>query len=134
MLKANAKNLLAAFPSLGRIGARQLADDLADGLSRGNRSVEEALAKADKAIGGFGVEAIRGEEFRRGFWTDSAAHYVNMGDTYANTVLYDVGRDTFYVTTYGDWVEARERGGMRFAGLGGSFGCRGKGSISGCGR
>lgn len=131
LLAANTKNLAAAFPELPRADVKRLADMIKHAGS--HRSVDEALNMADTLLNGHGIEAIRGGSNRGGYYMDIEALYVNMGDAYANTVLYDVARDKFYVTTYGDWVEARERGGLRLAGLG-SFGCGGRGSLASCGK
>lgn len=60
------------------------------------------------ALGGHGVEAIRGRNFDRGYWADIVALYVNMGDTYALTFVYDVELEKLFVTSWGDWVEAYE--------------------------
>jgi hypothetical protein len=37
---------------------------------------------------------------------DSAALYVNTGDAYDETVLFDVPMWRFYLTSLGNWVEA----------------------------
>ena len=37
------------------------------------------------------------------------AEYLNAGDTYACTVLYDHKRGTFRVTSLGDFIETQER-------------------------
>lgn len=50
-------------------------------------------------FGGFGDEKA------------TVALYVNCGDTYDPTLLYDVERRTFLLTSYGDWVETAERKG-----------------------
>jgi hypothetical protein len=62
--------------------------------------VEGALERADVALEGFGIEAgtDRGER-------KPVVLYVNTGDTYNMTLLYDVVAHKFYYTTLGDWVE-----------------------------
>ena len=42
------------------------------------------------------------------------AYYVNTGDTYTGTLLYDEKKQNFYATTYGDFVEQAERRGRKF--------------------
>lgn len=64
-------------------------------------------------LGGYGVEAIRGE-WQNGYWCDIVADYVNMGDTYAITVMHVRGEHSgrpvkFIVTSWGDWVERNEK-------------------------
>lgn len=76
----------------------------------GHATVDRMLTVANGHMDGSGVEAIRGGG---GAWDrhymDIRALYVNMGDTYSTTLLYDVARDTFYITSWGDWVETAER-------------------------
>jgi hypothetical protein len=74
-----------------------------------NRSVERSMDRISDLLKGYGVEAIRGDTWEGSFWTDCVALYVNMGDTYVPTVLYDVNKDVFRVTSWGDWVEINQR-------------------------
>jgi hypothetical protein len=39
----------------------------------------------------------------------TVALYVNMGDTYDATIIYDCLKDKFYVGTWGDWYEWRKK-------------------------
>lgn len=73
------------------------------------RDAEKTLEFADKAIGGFGVESIRGDGGAGGFWQEAVAAYVNTGDTYSSTVLYDTNKKRFYLTTFGDFVEKNDK-------------------------
>lgn len=82
----------------------------ADFFGRGGRDVEEALQEANKIIDGFGVETVGGGD-DYGFWGGARAAYINTGDTYSPTILYDVDKERFYLTTLGDWVEGEERAG-----------------------
>lgn len=71
---------------------------------------EMVMQALNEVLGGHGVEAIRVE----GAWVDTYHHdivatYVNMGDTYAATVVYDTDHDRFELSTWGDFVERRER-------------------------
>lgn len=73
---------------------------------RRDELVMEAL---NEAMGGFGVEAVNGE-WENGYWCDVVATYVNMGDSYAPTVIRC--RDGVWrLTSVGDFVE---RFGRRF--------------------
>lgn len=38
-----------------------------------------------------------------------SAAYVNMGDSYVSTILLDLKKNSFMVTSYGDWIEANEK-------------------------
>jgi len=56
-----------------------------------------ALRMANDRIGGHGVESLYPE----------APHisYVNMGDTYSTTILYNEKSGLMWIGTWGDWVE-----------------------------
>ena len=67
---------------------------------------DTVLGFANRVMNGHGVEAIRSEyAWIDGYYQNTVALYVNMGDTYAPTVLYDTAKNTFYVTSWGDWYE-----------------------------
>lgn len=67
---------------------------------------ELQMSAIDEVIGGFGVEG--GEFCSDGFLQDGKWYvYVNMGDTYDNTVLYYNG--SFRVICLGDFVERMEK-------------------------
>jgi len=72
-------------------------------------AAEARLARVSIATGGHGVEAIWIEEADR---SDPRglpdALYVNRGNPYAPTLLYDVRRAAFVETAWGDWLEAEE--------------------------
>jgi len=76
--------------------------------AHGSRGVTNALEEVDKIIGGHGIEAIRGESYRGGYYGDIVGLYVNMGDTYNATVVYDTETGEFELTTWGDWVEQHQ--------------------------
>jgi hypothetical protein len=66
-----------------------------------NGDVLSILDRANKFLNGHGVEDI---------WQGNdkpSCLYVNMGDTYARTIVHDDQRG-FQVTSWGDWLEARE--------------------------
>jgi hypothetical protein len=72
------------------------------------------LREIDGLADGFGVDGFwpgdDGElSTRPQFGEIPLAEYVNSGDTYSPTVLYDYSEGKFYLTTYGDWVEKYER-------------------------
>ena len=70
----------------------------------GNRE-GHILSDVNKLIDGHGVEAIRGEYHVDNYHHDIVATYVNTGDSYSPTVLYETETGRFLVTTFGDWVE-----------------------------
>jgi hypothetical protein len=57
---------------------------------------------------GYGVEAIEGRYIDH-YHHNIQAAYVNMGDTYTPTILFDNERRMFRVTNWGDWVEQNQR-------------------------
>lgn len=68
----------------------------------------EVLNLADELLDGHGVEQLQSENER------AEATYVNMGDTYAATLLYDHAKVSFRVIDWGTYVETEERRGNRF--------------------
>jgi hypothetical protein len=70
-------------------------------------SVEDALAFADKAMNGLGVEYIASSEDT--MRTPDGLDYVNMGDTYDTTLVYDHNKGKYLITSWGDVVEADMR-------------------------
>ena len=72
---------------------------------RNGRTPDErvALQCIDDLIGGHGVEYIRSSQdtMRKA----DGLEYVNMGDPYRATVLFDHAAGTFYVGCWGDWTE-----------------------------
>jgi len=70
--------------------------------------IELRMEAINEILEGFGVEGIEGK------WVDSyhrenQAVYINTGDTYSLTILYDNELRRFVVTTFGDWVESHEK-------------------------
>ncbi len=73
-----------------------------------NIDTEERLQAINDLLRAYGTEAIRGD-WQNGYWCDIVACYVNMGDSYATTVIqvrdnYGNG-SRFIVSTIGDFVE-----------------------------
>lgn len=65
--------------------------------------INNALVRVDSLLHGHGVEYTQNAE------QDVVAMYVNMGDTYNATIIYDCLAGKFYVGTWGDWVEWRSK-------------------------
>jgi len=80
--------------------------------ARTGRQVEDALDWVNNLVHGHGTESLRPDWSRpdHRFWGESIAAYVNMGDTYSWTLLYDVEEHEFRLTSYGDFLEEWERG------------------------
>lgn len=102
-----AQDLLKAFgQDMGAELAQELAEQAQAPSSARGRS--ELMEDFNKAIGGHGVEAIRDENVWNDYYGDTIALYVNTGDTYNATIVFDIGEVEFYLTSYGDWLEAVE--------------------------
>lgn len=56
----------------------------------------------NEELGGYGVEAIYDKE------GNPIAEYINMGDTYDATVLYNIATGEYVLCTWGDWYEEWE--------------------------
>ena len=69
---------------------------------------EEAMEAINEALGGCGVEVLRADNEWDSYYGDIVAEYVNMGDTYDVTILYDINECKYEVTSWGDWVEMME--------------------------
>lgn len=61
-------------------------------------------------IESLGVEPI----YIFGEGNEPALLYMNTGDTYSSTIMYDNLADKFYIGAWGDWVESMEQSGKRF--------------------
>ena len=68
--------------------------------------VHRVLDLADKVLDGFGREYLRASRVGNGI------DYVNMGETYAPTLMFDYEKGRFIVGSWGDLVERQPR---RFA-------------------
>jgi hypothetical protein len=69
--------------------------------------VDEIMEILNDRMGGFGIEALRGKENDK-YLGDVIALYIDMGDTYARTVIYDTQEKEFHLKSWGDFMESRE--------------------------
>ena len=69
---------------------------------------EQILCAINQLIGGYGIEALWEDDEKRWSCDRPDSLYVNTGDTYTATVLWDRERG-YQLTTIGDWMEERER-------------------------
>jgi len=102
-----AQNLMSAFKELDEASASALADQ--SRVINSREGLDDFLKAANKLLDAHGVEAIRDEGAWCDYFGDAVALYINMGDPYIATLLYDVEDDEVYLTSYGDWMEAREQ-------------------------
>tara|TARA_X000000950_G_scaffold211112_1_gene253901 strand:- start:1337 stop:2437 length:1101 start_codon:yes stop_codon:yes gene_type:complete len=82
------------------------------------RKASELLREANEILDGHGVEVIwinnggasdGGPELSTRYGDEVGCEYVNTGDTYSATVLYDAQKQVLMVTTWGDWAEHWEQ-------------------------
>lgn len=72
-----------------------------------SKNVDEALHRCNELLNGYGVEAVRGRDWISHYYQDINLLYVNKGDTYAPTIIYDTKKEIYYVgTSWGDIVES----------------------------
>jgi hypothetical protein len=76
-----------------------------------NVDPDDVLKIANKILDGHGIEPVRAEGVWDRYYGDVIALYVNMGDTYESTLVYDVDKNRWWITSWGDWLEAEERAG-----------------------
>lgn len=114
----------AAFPGHGsavqRIVKCGCPDDLLEGCPKTHAWVAKCyhrpsrhalrMEMINEELEGFGVEAIFAEHDA----LSPDAEYINMGDTYSTTVLWDDIEGKFLVTTWGDWLEEAEKQGRSY--------------------
>lgn len=73
-----------------------------------NEEVSNLMDIFNENLGGYGVEVLRSSDFRKSYWGDIIALYVNMGERYETTILYDIDNEEFIKTSWGDFMENRE--------------------------
>ena len=81
---------------------------LANKFNRSNfsgRDASNAMEQANDMLEGYGVESISIGDWSDRYWGGTVALYVNMGDTYVPTLIYDVKKQKFIVASWGDWYE-----------------------------
>jgi len=67
---------------------------------------ERTMKIANKYMRGYGVEAVRDENIWIGhYWQNTGLLYVNKGDTYDTTLVYDTEKNKFDIMSWGDWAE-----------------------------
>lgn len=72
--------------------------------------LDEKMEALNELIDGHGIESSRMEGYYKNhYWSDCICLYVNQGESYAITIIYDVVNDRFEFTSWGDWIEAMEQ-------------------------
>lgn len=97
------------FPHLTLTQVVQLYGAMKDAMS--HKEVDTALDLANTLLNGHGVEPIKDDEWET-YYLDIGLLYVNMGDPYDTTILYDTRKERFSIGCWGDVVERQPK---RFA-------------------
>lgn len=87
---------LAAF----RLRILMMAD-----YAYGSYGADDVLAGVNMSIGGHGIQTLYTQE---GGYEDAVGLYVNMGDAYATTMVYDNETFEYHLTSYADFLESLE--------------------------
>lgn len=74
------------------------------------RRIERVLEALNQVLGTFGTEALYSKHSGGGFWQGCRFVYLNAGDTYALTLIYDTELEYFRLGSWGDLVEAGRYG------------------------
>ena len=67
---------------------------------------ERCLKKIDKILEGCGVEYTQ-EAVIESYHEFNGIEYVNMGDSYITTLIYDHRLMRYYISSWGDYIEWR---------------------------
>jgi hypothetical protein len=110
-MKVPANNLpsvatLKRIQGISDFQARQVRATLEAGLCE-RWDVSRVMREANRILDAHGVESIRSaDDTLHGF---KGLEYVNLGDPYACTLVFDYARRRFYACSWGDTVERNER-------------------------
>ena len=74
--------------------------------SRSTKRIDGVMWFCDRQLECHGVEAINKPGYIHSpYWQDIAALYLNSGDTYSATLIFDIEEGALHLSTYGDWLE-----------------------------
>ncbi len=100
------KTIASAFPKIGPEEVKVIREALIDATDN-DRMVHQSLRTVDTLIDGHGIESFASTDGDR-------VYYVNMGDPYVPTALFDERTGLTKVCGWGDYVESWEKRGRRF--------------------
>ncbi|MFA5445563.1 MAG: hypothetical protein WC262_11395, partial [Bacteroidales bacterium] len=84
---------------------RKDANDLLYWIDHPSMSPDAVLTMASAMLHGHGVESCRDERaWVDSYYDNTIALYVNRGDTYATTLLYDIEMKKFRIISWGDLI------------------------------
>jgi hypothetical protein len=79
-----------------------------DHFTRRGDHVDNQLDRINTLLHGYGVEVIRGKHVNN-YYGNVNLLYVNMGDTYTTTIIYDTKTDRWICSDWGTLVECSPR-------------------------
>jgi hypothetical protein len=93
--------------SFSMADAQEMREAMIWAALRGGREVERLLGRANKELSAHGIESIDRSPRTRShpYFGSARMLYVNMGDPYLATIMYDTVAGRFYVRSWGDFVE-----------------------------
>lgn len=97
------RTLRKHFPELLPAEASNLSDLMQAGTHEG---IDTALDTANDYLGGYGVEALRDTEWTN-YYLDIGVLYVNLGDPYYKTLMYDTRTGRYIAAAWGDYIDTR---------------------------
>lgn len=72
--------------------------------------ITEQMEVLNELIDGFGIESISFDDYwHSNYWGNAIGVYVNLGDTYILTIIYNVIDEQFEFTSWGDYYESKEK-------------------------
>lgn len=75
------------------------------GLTRRTMRWDDLLDYANRSIGGHGIEVVRGTKGPEARYEDyTVMAFVNMGDSYTMTIVYDLIDRKYEMTDLGTWL------------------------------
>ena len=70
------------------------------------RSINLEMNALNELLDGYGIEPIKNEKiWINSYWQNCIALYINMGDSYLMTIVYDTREEKFLLTTHADFIE-----------------------------
>jgi hypothetical protein len=77
------------------------------------KDAEAFMEALDLAMQGHGVERLA-DDGHRPYWRDAAGLYVNVGDCFSTTAIYDTDEEVIAVKSVDDFIEEKAREGAVF--------------------
>lgn len=88
--------------------AESLRREIHAATTSDHAKIDSILSLANDYMNAHGTESIRGREVVK-HYGDINLLYVNTGDTYYPTLIYDTYKQRFIVSSWGDLVETQPR-------------------------